>query len=137
MSPKGIAIIAIVAVAAVIAYPQIRKSRESSQVSSAEHLEGVVNSYKLRVPFSPRPNMIVHKVDVTDGVLQYGVRIDNVDERNLMEQQRATIRRGVTSMLCEQAEATVLRKGGMTVRASIGDRTGTPITTVAVLPNGC
>jgi hypothetical protein len=137
MTPKSIAIVVAIAVVAAIAYPQIRKSRESGKVSSAEYLTGVENSYKLRVPFTPRPNMIVYKVEIIEGVLNYGVRIDNVNEGNVMEPERANIRRAVTSMLCEEKEATALRKGGMTVRASIGDRTGTPITTVAVLPNGC
>ena len=137
MSTKGIVIVLIVIVVAAVAYPAISKSRASSNVSSAEYLTGVEDSYKLRVPFTPRPNMIVYKVEIIEGVLNYGVRIDNVNEGNVMEAQRATIRRAVTSMLCEEKEATALRKGGMTVRGTIVDRTGTPITTVAVLPNGC
>jgi hypothetical protein len=137
MTPKSIAIVAIVAVVAAIAYPQIRKSRESAKVGSAEYLTGVQYAYTLRVPFTPRPNMTVYKVEVTEGVLNYGVRIENADEGNVMEAQRAEIRRAVTGMLCEEKDATALRKGGMTVRGSIVDRTGTPITTVAVLPNGC
>ena len=137
MTPKSIAVVAIIALVAAIAYPQIRKSRESSNVSSAEYLTGVQNSYKLRVPFSPRPNMTVYKVEIIEGVLNYGVRIENADEGNVMEAQRADIRRAVTSMLCEEKEATALRKGGMTVRGTIVDRTGTPITTVALLPTGC
>ena len=137
MTPKSIAVVAIIAVVAAIAWPQIRKSRESSKVNSAEYLTGVVDGYKLRVPFSPRPNMTIFKVEAVGGVLQYGVRIENVNEGNVMEPERAQIRRAVTSVLCEEKEATALRKGGMTIRASIGDRTGTPITTVAVLPNGC
>ena len=137
MKPKTLAILVIVVVIAAVAYPTIRKSRERSQMGSAEFLALVERSYRQRVPFTPRPNTIVHKADIADGVLVFGVRIDNVNEGNVMESQRAAIRRSVTEMICEEEDATVLRERGMTVRASIGDRTGTPITTVAVLPNGC
>lgn len=137
MSPKGIAIVVILAVVAAVAYPSLKKSRESSKGSSAEFLALVERSYRQRVPFTPRPHLIVYKAEIVEGVLQFGVRMDNVNEGNVMEPQRADIRRYVTEMICKEEDATVLRDRGMTVRASIGDRTGTPITTVAVLPNGC
>ena len=137
MSTKGILLVVAAVVVAAIAYPSIRKSREQSKLGSAEYLALVERSYRQRVPFTPRPNTIVHKVEVLEGVLHFGIRIDNVNEGNVMEPQRAAIRRSVTEMLCEEEDATTLRDRGMTLRASIGDRTGTPITTVAVLPNGC
>ena len=137
MSPKAILIVVAIAVVAAVAYPSFRKSRERSKMGSAEFLALVERSYRQRVPFTPRPNTIVCKAEIVEGVLQFGVRIDNVNEGNVMEPQRAAIRRSVTEMICKEDDATVLRERGMTVRASIGDRTGTPITTVAVLPNGC
>ena len=137
MTPKALVVLLVIIVIAVIGYPQVRKWRERSHVQSAEYLTGVVDNYRLRVPFEPKPEMVVFKVEATGGVLNYGVRIENVNEANMREPERADIRRAVTRMLCEEREAAVLNRNGMTVRASIGDRTGTPITTVAVLPNSC
>jgi hypothetical protein len=137
MSPKSIIIVTVVAIVAAIAYPQVRNARQGSKVNSAEYLKGVLDSYRLRVPFKPKPNMVVFRVEHTGGVLNFGVRIENVHEGNLPEAQRATIRREVTRMLCEEREAAALNRNGMTVRASIADRTGTPITTVVALPNSC
>ena len=137
MSPKAIVVVLGVVIVAVIGIPRFRKSREHGNVQSAEYVAGVVDSYRLRVPFQPKPGMVVFRVEAAEGVLTYGIRIEKVDEGNVGEAQRADIRRAVTRMLCEEREAAVLNRNGMTVRANIGDRTGTPITSVAVLPNSC
>ncbi len=137
MSPKSIGIVVVVALVAAIAWPQVRKARERSTVASADYLKSVTYSYQQRVPYEPSAEMVVYKVEMVEKVLTFGVRLEDREEGNVREADRAEIKRGVTRVLCADTLAAKLRNGGMTLRANVVDRTGTPITFVAVLPNGC
>lgn len=72
-----------------------------------------------------------------EGTLTRHMRVDNTDADNLTPDERAAIRKRITQVICGDPDATTVRHAGLTVRGNIGDRTGTPVGSVAALPNGC
>lgn len=137
MNAKSIGIVAILAVVAAIAWPQLRKSSSRSAAAERNFLPNLIVDVNKRLPANPGPDIVFYRADMKEGMLTYNMRVDNTDANNLSPDEKAAIRKRITQVICEDADATKVRDAGLTVRGNIGDRTGTPIGSVAVLPNGC
>jgi hypothetical protein len=137
MNSKALVVVVVIAAIAAIAYPKLRKARIASAAQDRNFLPTLMVEVNNRLPTNPEPDIVFFRADMKEGLVTYNFRVEKTDANNLLPEQKADIRRRITKIICDDADAARVRKNDGTVRGNIGDRTGTPIGTVAVLPNGC
>ena len=137
MNTKAVVGLVVVGLTVIIGYPKFRQARSASAAQDRNFLPNIIVDVNKRLPVNPEPDIVFYRADMKQGMVTYNMRIERSDANNTPPDRLADIRRRVTRIICDDPEAMKVRKAGGTVRGNISDRTGTPMGSVAVLPNGC
>ena len=139
MKPKTILIVLVILVLAPIAYRGSKRWWSDRSQESATSVQGLVDNLRLRLPMRAAPDVLIVQVEhqAQEKVLVYSMRFERLEANNLPPGGAARVKEEMERIVCADGSAVSARKHGLTIRAKGADRTGTPITTAAVLPGGC